>query len=84
MFSSTVRLWLELAEDTIPLASIGPHGVTVRSPVELPSGPAEVKMDLDGDCFAWLVFLPYGAVPFSTTIETHPRGPMRRVLPESR
>lgn len=83
MFSSSIRLELRTKFGTISLASIGPDEVVAREPVELPSGNADVVMDVDGETFFWPVRLPDGAVPFDRTIRTSSLGEMRKGDPPS-
>lgn len=74
-----MQLALHANGQSFDLASIGPHDVVLRNPIELESCLAEVVMDVDGDRFIWPVHLPAGAVPFDRMIATVPHGEMRRL-----
>lgn len=77
--SASVRLELRVRGETFDLASIGPHEVTPRTPLELDACEADIVMFVDGSGYLWPVRLPHGAFPFDRTIETAPRGEMQRL-----
>ncbi|HUE17216.1 MAG TPA: hypothetical protein VMR25_23900 [Planctomycetaceae bacterium] len=69
--SSEVDLFLLIDGQAYGLAEIGPDFVTLREPVELPAGQAQVIMIVDGiERRRWTVFLEYGAVPFELDVAT--------------
>lgn len=43
------------------LSQIGPSGVRLREPADLPPGEAEIIMSVDGEECRWIVILPHGA-----------------------
>jgi hypothetical protein len=51
------------------LAQIGPDFVRLRQPAEIPAGPAEILMVVDGAEHRWSVTLKDGAVPFDADLD---------------
>ncbi|MBI3861328.1 MAG: hypothetical protein HY290_05485 [Planctomycetia bacterium] len=74
-YSAHVRLHLLVGDDSYELASIGPGGVSIREPIELPAGPAEVVMHVDDFERRWQVYLPDGISANSREVRTVPASP---------
>jgi len=67
-------LLLIVERNSYALAQIGPNFVTLREPLELPSGDAEIVMLIDGhEQHRWPVTLEHGAVPFELDVATADR-----------
>jgi hypothetical protein len=58
--SADVQLQLVVDGQNLDLAQIGPDDVIVNQPVDLPPGPAEVVMFVDGRERRWPVLLVEG------------------------
>ena len=69
-YSSDVQLSLIVAGREYELSQIGPTGVRLREPADLPAGEAEIVMLVDGEECRWTVILPDGAVPFERDVPT--------------
>ncbi len=58
--STVVELHLEVGGRVVDLAQIGPDDVIANDPIDLPPGPAEVVMHVDGQQRRWHVMLVEG------------------------
>ena len=68
-YSSNVRLFLLTNGQSHKLAQIGPDFVRLRQPAEIPPGPAEILMIVNGVEHRWSVTLKVGAVPFDADLD---------------
>jgi hypothetical protein len=69
-YSAQVRLQMVVGNRTLELGQIGPEGVVVREPVELPPGQGEVVMHVDDFERRWQVYLPDGISSKSREVRT--------------
>ncbi len=76
-YSSTVRLELNVGDQTFELAEIGPETVFLRKPVSIPPCAAEIVMYIDGRRRVWQVELPDGLSVDSPLARTRPAPSMR-------
>jgi hypothetical protein len=78
MFSSEVRILLQLDDQTISLASVGPNEIGLRNPTEIKEGNADVFVFIDGTRFQWPINFPHAIVPFDgTEISVESLGPLQ-------
>jgi len=79
-YSAYVRLQLVLGDRTLELSSIGPDGISLREPAELPPCEAEVVMNVDDFEHRWPVYLPDGISANSREVRTvtQPAAPAAR------
>ena len=69
-YSAEVRLDLLVDGNTYSLCEIGPDGVRLRKPIELPPCEADVVMHVDDHQEVWRVWLPDGVSPSDTFVRT--------------
>ena len=67
-YSAEVVLSLIVGERTIKLSQVGPHFVSLSEPIELPPGPADVHVNVDGHVHCRKVYLVDGTNPTSTRV----------------
>jgi hypothetical protein len=67
-YSAEVILSLVVGDRTISLSQVGPHFVLLAEPTDLPPGPAEVHVNVDGHVHCRKVYLVDGINPTSTRI----------------
>ena len=67
-YSAEVVLSLIVGETTIKLSQVGPHFVLLAEPIELPPGPADVHVNVDGHVHCRKVYLVDGTNPTSTRV----------------
>ncbi|WP_145266433.1 hypothetical protein [Calycomorphotria hydatis] len=73
-YSAEVSLWLEIANDRIPLAQVGPDDVVLASPSEVLPGVGVVCVSVDGQVSRYPVEFPDGALPFDSIMRVHATG----------
>lgn len=56
--SATVRLYVVVAGEHIPLAQVGGNRLYFAEPTMLPAGPAEIVAEIDGQTRVWPITLP--------------------------
>ena len=67
-YSAEVILSLVVGDRTVKLSQVGPHFVLLAEPIELPPGPAEVHVNVDGHVHRRKVYLVDGINPTSTRV----------------
>ncbi len=69
-YSAEVELHLDVDGRIVDLAQIGPDDVIANDPIDLPPGPAEVVMHVDGQERRWRVTLVEGMSKDNRVVKT--------------
>lgn len=70
MYSSDVRLALEISDRCLYLSKVGPNYVVFQEHTEIELGEAEIVMQVDGRIERWKVMIKRSPLPFELRART--------------